>query len=315
MRELPAMHRVLAEPAIAEYEATLGRATVKHAVEREFDRVRISGVAPSMDELVAAVASILELERLQGLIPVDQRDGDPRAHELGPRAACARGAGRGRAARARLYESRIRSGGGRTRLAVRARDVAAVRADRRAGCAGGQQLRGGRAARAGYVCQRARGDRRAQPARRDRRRLPHSRRPRTQRRLSARSRRDQQGVRRRISNARSRPQTALLLRVHPSNYSIEGFTHDVSASELAALGARVGVPVVEDLGSGALVDLAEYGLPHERTVAEARERRRRSGRVLGRQAAGRPAGRRSVRARQSDRAAARQPARAGAARR
>ena len=65
------------------------------------------------------------------------------------------------------------------------------------------------------------------------------------------------------------PQTALLLRVHPSNYSIEGFTHDVSASELAALGARVGVPVVEDLGSGALVDLAEYGLPHERTVMEA----------------------------------------------
>jgi L-seryl-tRNA(Ser) seleniumtransferase len=70
MRALPAMHRVLAEPAIAEYEAVLGRATVKHAVEREFDRVRISGVAPTMEQVVAAVASILELEHLQGLIPV-----------------------------------------------------------------------------------------------------------------------------------------------------------------------------------------------------------------------------------------------------
>ena len=65
------------------------------------------------------------------------------------------------------------------------------------------------------------------------------------------------------------PDTALLLRSHPSNYRIAGFTHDVSGGELAALGARAGIPVVEDLGSGALVDLAEYGLPHERTVQEA----------------------------------------------
>lgn len=65
------------------------------------------------------------------------------------------------------------------------------------------------------------------------------------------------------------PDTALLLRSHPSNYRITGFTHDVEGSELAALGKRTGIPVVEDLGSGALVDLAEYGLPHERTVQEA----------------------------------------------
>src|ERR1700677_1827790 len=70
MRELPAMHRVLAEPAIAEYEATLGRAEVKRAVEREFDRVRISGVVPSMEDVGGMVASRLQLERLQGLIPV-----------------------------------------------------------------------------------------------------------------------------------------------------------------------------------------------------------------------------------------------------
>lgn len=65
------------------------------------------------------------------------------------------------------------------------------------------------------------------------------------------------------------PRTALLLRAHPSNYRIEGFVAEVPGGELVALGRRAGVPVVEDLGSGALVDLAAYGLPHERTVQEA----------------------------------------------
>jgi L-seryl-tRNA(Ser) seleniumtransferase len=65
------------------------------------------------------------------------------------------------------------------------------------------------------------------------------------------------------------PRTALLLRTHPSNYRIEGFTHDPGAPELVKLGRLAGVPVVEDLGSGALVDLAEYGAAHERTVQEA----------------------------------------------
>jgi L-seryl-tRNA(Ser) seleniumtransferase len=65
------------------------------------------------------------------------------------------------------------------------------------------------------------------------------------------------------------PDTALLLRSHPSNYRISGFTHDVEGAELVELGKRTGIPVVEDLGSGALVDLAEYRLPHERTVQEA----------------------------------------------
>jgi L-seryl-tRNA(Ser) seleniumtransferase len=65
------------------------------------------------------------------------------------------------------------------------------------------------------------------------------------------------------------PRTALLLRAHPSNFRLEGFVAEVSGAELVALGRRAGVPVVEDLGSGALVDLAAYGLPHERTVQEA----------------------------------------------
>lgn len=62
--------------------------------------------------------------------------------------------------------------------------------------------------------------------------------------------------------------TALLMRSHTSNYRIEGFTADVAPAEIAALGQRVGVPSVEDLGSGVLVDLERWGLPHERTVRE-----------------------------------------------
>jgi L-seryl-tRNA(Ser) seleniumtransferase len=65
------------------------------------------------------------------------------------------------------------------------------------------------------------------------------------------------------------PRTALLLRAHASNYRIEGFTAEVGGAALAGLGRRAGVPVVEDLGSGALADLRAYGLPPERTVGEA----------------------------------------------
>jgi L-seryl-tRNA(Ser) seleniumtransferase len=65
------------------------------------------------------------------------------------------------------------------------------------------------------------------------------------------------------------PRTALLLRSHTSNYRIAGFTHDVEPKDLAMLARRAGIPLAEDLGSGALVDLAEYGLPHERMVQEA----------------------------------------------
>jgi len=63
--------------------------------------------------------------------------------------------------------------------------------------------------------------------------------------------------------------TSLLLRTHQSNYRMQGFVADVCAAELVALGKRAAIPTVEDLGTGALVDLTPYGLPHERTVQEA----------------------------------------------
>jgi L-seryl-tRNA(Ser) seleniumtransferase len=56
-------------------------------------------------------------------------------------------------------------------------------------------------------------------------------------------------------------QTALLLKVHRSNFSVHGFTEEVSAGALARLGRRAGIPVLEDQGSGALLDLAALGIP------------------------------------------------------
>ena len=62
------------------------------------------------------------------------------------------------------------------------------------------------------------------------------------------------------------PPAGLILKVHGSNYRIEGFTAEVGIEELVALGREHGVPVAHDLGSGCLVDLAAHGLPAEPLV-------------------------------------------------
>src|SRR5687767_2196743 len=62
--------------------------------------------------------------------------------------------------------------------------------------------------------------------------------------------------------------TALLLKVHTSNYKVVGFTAEVTLEQLVAIGKKHQLPVMEDLGSGALIDLSRYGLPKEPIVAE-----------------------------------------------
>lgn len=62
--------------------------------------------------------------------------------------------------------------------------------------------------------------------------------------------------------------TGAILRVHPSNYRIRGFTGEVPLDELTALGRRTGVPVIDDLGAGSLVSLEGFGLPPEPTVQQ-----------------------------------------------
>jgi L-seryl-tRNA(Ser) seleniumtransferase len=65
-----------------------------------------------------------------------------------------------------------------------------------------------------------------------------------------------------------RPETGLLLKVHRSNFQIVGFTEEPSARQLVELGQKHGIPVMEDLGSGCLLDFAAYGMVKEPTVQE-----------------------------------------------
>jgi L-seryl-tRNA(Ser) seleniumtransferase len=64
------------------------------------------------------------------------------------------------------------------------------------------------------------------------------------------------------------PRTAMILRAHPSNFRIVGFTAEPGITELAEIGTRSGIPVVDDIGSGALLDTARFGLGHEPMVQE-----------------------------------------------
>ena len=63
-------------------------------------------------------------------------------------------------------------------------------------------------------------------------------------------------------------ETGALLKVHPSNFEVVGFTQTVSLDEMVQIGRKHGVPVIDDVGSGALVDFAKYGLADEPLVSD-----------------------------------------------
>lgn len=65
-----------------------------------------------------------------------------------------------------------------------------------------------------------------------------------------------------------RAETSLILRCHPSNFKIVGFTEEVSLAELVALGREKGIPVMDDVGSGCLLNTRSLGLPYEPTLIE-----------------------------------------------
>lgn len=67
------------------------------------------------------------------------------------------------------------------------------------------------------------------------------------------------------------PNTAAIMRVHPSNYRVVGFTSEVGLAELTELAHRSGLIMIDDLGAGALVGLEQFGLPHEPTIRESIE--------------------------------------------
>jgi L-seryl-tRNA(Ser) seleniumtransferase len=64
------------------------------------------------------------------------------------------------------------------------------------------------------------------------------------------------------------PETGAILRVHPSNFRVVGFTESAKTSDLVRLGKEMGLPVIEDFGSGNLLSLAAFGLPEEPTASE-----------------------------------------------
>jgi len=68
------------------------------------------------------------------------------------------------------------------------------------------------------------------------------------------------------------PRTGLLLKVHTSNFSIEGFSAAADESDLATLAKEADIPFVVDLGSGSLIDIEQFGLPHEPTPGETLDR-------------------------------------------
>ncbi|MGB8907648.1 MAG: L-seryl-tRNA(Sec) selenium transferase [Candidatus Cybelea sp.] len=267
MKSIPAMHRVLSDERVAPYEILLGRNAIKRAAEEVFDRARASG-ATAYDALVDELASRLEGLHREALYLVINATGIILHTNLG-RAPIASSALREVMGISHGYsnlEYDLQQGERNSRYAhvsglvnevTGAEDSLVVNncaaavllvldtfaKGREVVVARNQLVEIGGGFRVPDVLERSDA---------------------TLVEVGTTNRVYVADFERALS-----PRTALLLRTHPSNYRIEGFTHDAAARELVELGRRAGVIVAEDLGSGAVVDLAEFGIAHERTVQEA----------------------------------------------
>jgi L-seryl-tRNA(Ser) seleniumtransferase len=268
MRGIPPVHRFLSDPVIAAFEALLGKNAVKGAITQTLDATRANGEVPAYEELRAGVLERLQRESRSELQPVINATGILLHTNLG-RAPIAQSA----------LEAMRHIGSGYSNLeydleeGVRGSRYARARTILRevTGAQDGLVVNNCAAAVLLVLDTFAKG-REVIVARNQLIevgggfRLPDvlERSGATLVEVGATNKVYRHDFERALS-----PRTALILRSHPSNYRITGFTHDVDACDLVALGKRAGIPVVEDLGSGAVVDFAAYGLPHERTVQEA----------------------------------------------
>jgi L-seryl-tRNA(Ser) seleniumtransferase len=266
--ELPAVHHILADAAVETFEPGLGRENVKRVVEAALDRVRASGTETPYETIIASIVTRLGELAARTLSPVVNATGIILHTNLGraPLAAEAIAAVERIAHGYSNLEYDLESGERGSRYAG---IVAALR--EATGAQDGLVVNNCAAAVLLVLDTFAKG-REVIVARNQLVeigggfRVPEvlERSGATLVEVGTTNRVYLEDFERALS-----PRTALLLRTHPSNYRIEGFTHDVAGRDLAELGRRAGVPVVEDLGSGALVDLAAYGAAHERTVSEA----------------------------------------------
>ncbi|MBV8345313.1 MAG: L-seryl-tRNA(Sec) selenium transferase [Candidatus Eremiobacteraeota bacterium] len=266
--ELPAVHRILDETAVGAFEARVGRAGVKRVVDAVLDRVRSSGTEASFEAIVASVLTRLHELAVETPSPLVNATGIILHTNLG-RAPLAPDA-IAEVERIACGYSNLEYDLERGERGSRHSGIAAALCEA-TGAQDGLVVNNCAAAVLLVLDTFAKG-REVIVARNALVEIGGGFRiPEVLERSGARL--VEVGTTNRVyledfERALS-PRTALLLRTHPSNYRIEGFTHDVSGRELAELGRRAGVPVAEDLGSGALLDLAEYGAEHERTVREA----------------------------------------------
>lgn len=262
------MHRILNDPRIAAYEGDLGRERIKRAAEEVFGRVRLSGDGIDFELVVSVLTRDLDRVRLAALCPVINATGIILHTNLGrvPLGSHAIDAVAELAGRYSNLEYDLATG----ERGSRYDDVAGLLCDI-TGADGALVVNNCAAALLLVLDTFAKG-REVVVARNELIeigggfRIPDvlERSGATLVEVGTTNRVYLEDYERALS-----PRTALLLRTHASNYRIDGFALATNAAQLVELGRRAGVTIVEDLGSGALVDLAEYGIAHERTVQEA----------------------------------------------